>query len=76
MYVCKIKQTKDFASLKKIIYEGQFNVIIIVIVILILILILIIIIIIKTETAYQNMCKKYGSTESHLLKLQKSDKYM
>ena len=65
MHVRKIKQTHDFASLKKIIYEGQFNVIIVVILLFLLLLI------IKTETAYLNMCKKYDSTEHHLLKIAK-----
>ena len=56
MHVHKIKRRNDLASLKKIIYEGQFNVIIIVI---------------KTKIASENICKKYGSTESHLLKIAK-----
>ena len=43
MHVHKIKRRNDLASLKKIIYEGQFNVIIIVIVIIIIIIIIIII---------------------------------
>ena len=38
MHVCKIKQANEFASLKKIIYETYFNVIIIVVVVVIIII--------------------------------------
>ena len=56
MHVYKRKGRNDLASLKKTIYEGQFNVIIIVI---------------KTKTASENICKKYGLTKSPPLKIAK-----
>ena len=56
MHVYKRKGRNGLVSLKKTIYEEQFNVIIIVI---------------KTKTLSENICKKYGLTESPPLKIAK-----